>query len=110
MTSGSMLKTTAIKGARPFFYLFGNKDVARGEARALPQSKYVFKVNFSRDILKCIILVTNFQKSSNFGALRPQRPLIFNFVELKLRTVIWPNFGFSSWFWRNRTYDVILVI
>jgi len=31
----------------------------------------------------------------------PQHPLIFNFGELKLR--IWPNCGFSSWLWRNRT-------
>jgi len=41
--------------------------------------------------LKCIILVTNFQKSPSAGALRPQRPLIFNFGELKLRnlTKLW---------------------
>jgi len=42
--------------------------------------------------LKCIILVTNFQKlPSTGGTLRPQRPLIFNFSELKLRnlTKLW---------------------
>jgi len=35
---------------------------------------------------KCIILVTNFQKT--LGALRSQRLLTFNFSELKLRDLV----------------------
>jgi len=34
--------------------------------------------------LKCIILVTNFQKSPSAGGSPPPAPLIFNFGELKL--------------------------
>jgi len=37
--------------------------------------------------LKCIILATNFQKSPSAGGYLPQRPLIFNFGELKLRNL-----------------------
>jgi len=44
--------------------------------------------------LKCIILVTNFQKSPSAGTLRPQRLLVFNFGELKLR-----NFA-KLWFFK----------
>jgi len=39
-------------------------------------------LNFS---LKCIILVTNFQKSPSDGALRSQHPSIFDFGDLTLR-------------------------
>jgi len=38
--------------------------------------------------LKCIILVPNFQKLPRAGSLCPQRPLIFNFGELKLRNFV----------------------
>jgi len=40
----------------------------------------IFRLSFSRDILKCSILVTNFQKLPS-----PQRLLIFNIGDLKFR-------------------------
>jgi len=46
-----------------------------------------------------------------WGLSAPSASLIFNLMSRSY--VIWPNCGFSSWLWRNRTskinYGVILV-
>jgi len=39
--------------------------------------------------------------AKRWGLSAPQRPLIFNFGELKLRNLA--KLCFSSWLWRNRT-------
>jgi len=54
--------------------------------------------------LKCIVLVTNFQKSPSAGGSPPPVPLNLPYCLLVTWSkVIWPNCGFSSWLWRNRT-------
>jgi len=66
--------------------------------------------------LKYIILVTNFQKLQALGALRPQRPLIFDFCDLKLRDVaklcffklIMMKSNFKNQLWRHFS-DVIAI-
>jgi len=44
--------------------------------------------------IKCIILVTNFQKSSTVEDSPAQHLLTFD-----IGYVIWPNCGFSNWLW-----------
>jgi len=51
--------------------------------------------------LKCIILLTNFQRSPSAGAFRPQRSLSFDFGTWRLRVLA--KLWFSNWLWRNRT-------
>jgi len=72
-----------------------DKGVARGADP--PKSKCCFKFLgriLAEICLKCIILVTIFKNRQALGALRPQRPLIVDFGNLKLRDVA--KFCFSS--------------
>jgi len=50
--------------------------------------------------LKCIISLINFQKLPSAEGYPPSEPLNLQFWWAK---VIWPNCGFSSWLWRNRS-------
>jgi len=86
------------KAIQPYTFTLMNLQVLcytvnQGRSQVLPPIEMLFQV-FKLDswilaemCLKCIILVTDFQKLPSAGALCPKRLLIFNFVELKLRNL-----------------------
>jgi len=100
------------------------KGVARGAQVAWPSPStpiemlfQVFKLNFSWDVPKMHYFSNKFSKKCQaLGALRPQRPTIFNFGELKLRNLakLWffklfmtkSNFKNQSW---RHVSDVIAI-
>jgi len=49
--------------------------------------------------IKCIILVTNFQKSPTAGRSLPPAPLNLRYLKLRDLTRLW----FLNWFWRKKT-------